>query len=167
MNVDYTDDLAFLVNTSTENESPLLISEQAAKEISFSVNTNKTEFVCFKQNCANSTLNGKPLKLVDHFTCLGSSISLTESDVNTNIGKVWTVINYKEILSLWQNKAEILHITSISWLHLKNFNQVLREKARWELHKNVAYCFAQVLEAALNKTAAVQPLASHLTRHPS
>ena len=52
---DYTDDLMLFTNTP----------EQTAKNISFYVNTDKTEFMCFKQDGAFSTLNGMPLKLVD------------------------------------------------------------------------------------------------------
>ena len=36
------------------------------------------------------------------------------------------------------------------------------EKYRWELHKDTVYCFEQILEAAPNKTAVLQPLTSHL-----
>ena len=35
----------------------------------------------FKEDDAISTLNGKPVKLVDHFTYLSSNISSAESDV--------------------------------------------------------------------------------------
>ena len=39
------------------------------------------------------------------------------------------------------------------------------EKARWKLHKN-AMCYSeQILEETTHKTAAVQPLTSHLTNH--
>ena len=56
------------------------------------MNTNTTEYMCFKQG-ANSTLNGRPLKLVDLFTYLSSNISLTESVVNIHLLKVWTAID--------------------------------------------------------------------------
>ena len=49
------------------------------------MNADKTEFKCFKQDGVISTLNGKPLKLVDQFTYLGSNILLTES--NIHVGK--------------------------------------------------------------------------------
>ena len=45
------------------------------------VNTNKIEFMCFKQGVI-STLSGKPLKSVDQFTYLSSNISFTERDIN-------------------------------------------------------------------------------------
>ena len=49
---------------------------------------DEIEFMCFKQDEAISTLNGKPLKLVDQFIYLGSNISFTESIVNIHLGKV-------------------------------------------------------------------------------
>ncbi len=36
-----------------------------------------------------STLNGSSLKLVDKFTYLGSSVSSTETDINTRLAKAW------------------------------------------------------------------------------
>ena len=44
-------------------------------------------------------------------------------------------------------------------------NKTHKEKARLELHKNAANCLEQILEATSQKTAAIQPLASHLTNH--
>ena len=46
----------------------------------------------FNQGGTISTLNGKPLKLVDLFTYLSSNISSTESDVNIHIRTVQTAI---------------------------------------------------------------------------
>ena len=43
-----------------------------------------------KQDGAISTLNGKPLKLVDYITYFESTISSTESNVNVHKGKAWT-----------------------------------------------------------------------------
>ena len=45
----------------------------------------------FNQDSAISSLNGKPLKLVDQFLLLGSNISSTESYIIC-IGKAWTAI---------------------------------------------------------------------------
>ena len=59
------------------------------------------------------------------------------------------------------------HISTNVWLHHSNFNKILQEKARWEIHKDIACCFEQKLEAAPYKTAAVRPLTTHLTNHPS
>ena len=57
----------------------------------FSTRNNK--LVCFKQNGAICTLSGKPLKLIDQFTYLGSNISSAESDVNIRIVKAWIAID--------------------------------------------------------------------------
>ena len=54
------------------------------------LNVNKTGFICFKQEQAISPLSGKPPKLVNHFTYLGSSISSTESGINIKYGRQLT-----------------------------------------------------------------------------
>ena len=56
------------------------------------------EFACFKQKVAISTLSSRPLKLVNLFIYLGSSISSTEKDVNICIGKAWTAIDRLSVL---------------------------------------------------------------------
>ena len=56
--------------------------------IGLHVNAHKTEYMCFNQRGDISTLNGSSLKLVDKFTDLGSSISSTETDINTRLTKV-------------------------------------------------------------------------------
>ena len=60
----------------------------------------------------------------------------------------WRVKNYKDILSLLQNKEGILpicnRISTTVWSHHLNFNEVW-----WELHKDAAYCFQKILETAL------------------
>ena len=67
--------------------------EQAAGGISLHVNSNKTEYMCIKREGAISTLSDEPLKLVDRFTYLSSSVSSTESDVNICLVKAWTAID--------------------------------------------------------------------------
>ena len=42
-----------------------------------------------------------------------------------------------------------------------------REKAKWELHKDVAYCFEHIPEAAIYRTEVVQPLTTNLENHQS
>ena len=46
---DYTDDLVLLSNTPAQIESLLHSLEQAVEGIGLCVNTNKTEYMCFKQ----------------------------------------------------------------------------------------------------------------------
>ena len=45
-----------------------------------------------------STLDGTPLKLVDEFTYLGSSVASTEKDIDTRLTKAWTAINRLSII---------------------------------------------------------------------
>ena len=77
---DYTDDIVLLVNTPAQAKSLMHTFEQAAGGIGLHMNANKTE--CFYWGGAISTLNGGPLKLVDKFMYLSSSVSSTESDVS-------------------------------------------------------------------------------------
>ena len=62
MDVDYTDDLALLLNTPSPTESLLDSLGQAARGIGLYVNQDKTEFMCLKQDGAICTLYGNPLK---------------------------------------------------------------------------------------------------------
>ena len=50
------------------------------------------EYMCFNRGDI-SILNGSPLKLVDKFTYLGSSISSIESDANMRLVKARTAID--------------------------------------------------------------------------
>ena len=81
---------------------------------------------------------------------------------------------YKTELS---GKAKVYPVTlqlSMKFLYVWNscedipfVSYIIGEKARWELHNDVACCFKLILETAPHKTAAIWPLASNLTNHPS
>ena len=45
-----------------------------------------------------STLEGTSLKLVDKFTYLGSSVSSTEKDIDTQLTKAWTAIGSLSVI---------------------------------------------------------------------
>ena len=80
-----------------EAETLLHSLEQAVAGIGLHVNAHKTEFMCFNQTGDISTLDGSSLKLVDKFTYLGSSVSSTEKDIDTQLMKAWTAINHMEV----------------------------------------------------------------------
>ncbi len=84
---DYADDITLLANTPTLAETLLHSLERAAVGIGLHVNAYKTEYMCFNQTSEISTLNGSSLKLVDKFTYQGSSISSTETDIDTRLTK--------------------------------------------------------------------------------
>ena len=45
---DYADHLELLINTRTQAESPLHSLNQSSGGVGLNVNTNNTEFICFK-----------------------------------------------------------------------------------------------------------------------
>ena len=73
---------ALSVNTPAQIEPLMHSPKQAAREIGLYVNWDKTEFMCFNQDGAIFSLNGKPLKVADHFTYFGRYNSNSESEVN-------------------------------------------------------------------------------------
>ena len=90
---DYADDIAQLANAPAQAENLLHSLQQAAAGIGLHANPHKTEYMCFTQSGNISTVNNSSLKLVDKFTNLGSSISSTETDINTWLAKGWTAID--------------------------------------------------------------------------
>ena len=95
---DYADAIALLVNTAAQAETLLHSQERAAAGIGLHINADKTEYMCFNQRGHISTLNGSSLKLVDKFPYLGSSVSSTETDINTRLTKAWTAIDRLSVI---------------------------------------------------------------------
>ena len=79
---DYADGVALRANAPVQAETLLHSLERAAAGIGRHVNAHKTEYICFNQT-GDITLNGSSLKLVDKFPYLGSSVSSTETDIDT------------------------------------------------------------------------------------
>ena len=95
---DYADDIAILANTPNQDETLLHSLERAAAGIGLHVNAHKTEYMCYNQTGDISTLDGTPLKLIDKFTYLGSSVSSTEKDIDTRLSKAWIALNRLSII---------------------------------------------------------------------
>ena len=95
---DYADDIALLANTSALAETLLHSLGRAAAGIGLHVKADKTEYMCFNQRDDISTLNGSSLKLVHNFPDLGSSVSSTKIDINTQLAKAWTAINKLSVI---------------------------------------------------------------------
>ena len=81
-----------IIITPTQAESLLYSLEPAACCIGLHVNVDKTEYMCFNQWGDIYTLKGGPLKLVNKFTYLRSSVSSTEN-INTRLAKAWTALD--------------------------------------------------------------------------
>ena len=96
MDAGYLDDIALLANTPAQAETLLHSLEWAADGIDLHVNA-KMKYVCSDQRGDISTLKGGPLKLVDKFTYLESSVSSTETANNTRLANGWTAIGHMEL----------------------------------------------------------------------
>ena len=75
---DYVDDGSHRASAPAQAKCLLHSLEQVARGVSLGVNSDKTDFMCFKHGVM-FTLNDKPLKLVDYFTYFGSKILSTET----------------------------------------------------------------------------------------
>ena len=92
------------------------------------VNTDKTEYMCFNQRGDISTLKSGPLKLVDKFTYLGSSVSSAKKDINMQLAKAWTAIDRLSVS--WKsdltNKIKVFLSSSCVdtaiWIHYVDAN---------------------------------------------
>ena len=84
---DYADDIAMLANMPNQTGKLLHSLERAATGIGLQVKAHKTEYMCYNQTGDISTLDGTPLKLVDKFIYLGSSVLSTEKDIDMQLTK--------------------------------------------------------------------------------
>ena len=129
----------------------------------------------FNQRDDISTQNGSSLKLEDKFTNLGSSVSSTETDINTRLAKAWTAIDKLSVIwkSDMTDKIKRSFFTSRGRvdtavrMHYMDADKTSGEKAWRQLHKNCASNIEQVLEATPHKAAAVRPLTTHHEKYPS
>ena len=95
---DYANDIAILANTPDQVKTLLHSLERTAAGIGLYVNAHKTEYMCHNRTGDISTPEGTPLKLVDKFTYLGSSVTSTEKDIDIRLTKAWTAINRLSII---------------------------------------------------------------------
>ena len=127
----YADDIALLANTPTQAESLLHSLVRAAGGIGLHGNADKTEYMCFNQRGDISTLNGSSLKLVDKFTYLGSSISSTETNINTRPAKTWTANDRLSVI--W--KSDLIDKIKRSFFQATVVSIILYGCTTWTLRK--------------------------------
>ena len=75
--------------------------------------------------CDITILDGTPLKLVDKFTYLGSSVSSTEKDIDTRLTKAWTAIDQKSDLTDKMKRSffqAAVGIDTAVWVHYLDAN---------------------------------------------
>ena len=148
---DYAEDIAILANTPNQAETLLHSLERAAAGIGLYVNAHKTEYMCYNQTGDIFTQDGSPLKLVDKFTYLGSSVSSTQKDIDTRLTKAWTAINRLSII--W--KSDLTDKMKPSFFQAAVTSILLYGCTTWTLTKRLEKLegnYTRMLRAILNKS---------------
>ena len=161
---DYADDVAILANTPDQAEKLLHSLERATANIGLYVNAHKTEYMCYNQTGDISTLQGTPLKLVDKFTYLGSSVESTEKDIETRLAKAWTAINMLSII--W--KSDLTDKMKRSFFQAAVTSILLYGCTTWTLTKRLEKLdgnYTRMLRAILNKSWRQHPTRHQLYGH--
>ena len=158
-------DIVILANTPDQAETLLHSLERAAAGIGLYVNAHKTEYMCYNQTGDISTLDGTPLKLVDKFTYLGSSVSSTEKDIDTRLTKAWTAINRLSII--W--KSDLTDKMKRSFFQAAVASILLYGCTTWTLRKRLEKKldgnYTRMLCAILNKSWQQHPTRHQLYGH--
>ena len=162
---DYADDIVILVNTPNQAETLLHSLERAAAGIGLYVNAHKTEYMGYNQTGDISILEGTPLKLVDKFTYLGSSVASTEKDIDTRLTKAWTAIDRLSII--W--KSDITDKMKRSFFQAAVASILLYGCTTWtltkRLEKKLYGNYTRMLQAILNKSWPQHPTRHQLYGH--
>ena len=149
---DYADDVALLANTPAQSENILYSLERATAGIGLHVNIRKTEYMCFNQTGNISTLDGGPLKLVDRFTYLESSVSSTETDIDTGLANAWAAID--SLLVIW--KSDLTDKMKRSFFPAAVMSILLYGCTTWmltkQMEKKLDGNYTRMLRAILNKS---------------
>ena len=126
---------------------------------------HKTEYMCYNQTGDISTLEGTPLKLVDKFTYLGSSVESTEKDIETRLTKAWTAINRVSII--W--KSDLTDKMKRSFFQAAVTSILLYGCTTWtltkRLEKKLDGNYTRMLRAILNKSWQQHPTRHQLYGH--
>ena len=141
------------------------IACHSATSISLHVNAHKTVYMCFNQTGDISTLNGSSMKLVDKFTYLESSVSSTETDIDTWPTKAWTDNNRLLVI----RKSDLTAKMKRSFFQAAIGSILLYGCTTWmltkRLEKKVDGNYTRMLRAILNNT--LQSSSCTTTDHPS
>ena len=161
---DYADDIAILANTPDQAETLLHSWERAAAGIGLYVNAHKMEYICYNQTGDISTLEGTPLKLVDKFTYLGSSVESNKKDIETRLTKAWTAINRLSII--W--KSDLTDKMKRSFFQAVVTSILLYGCTTWtltkRLEKKLDGNYTRMLRTILNKSWRQHPTRHSITK---
>ena len=149
-----------------QSETLLYSLERAAVGIGLHVNAHKTEYMCYNQTGGISTLDRTPLKLVDKFPYLGSSVSSTEKNIDTQLTKAWTATDRLSII--W--KSDLTDKMKRSFFQALVVSILLYGCTTWtltkRLEKKLDGNYTRMLRAILNKSWRQHPTRHQLYGHP-
>ena len=121
--------------------------------------------MCFNQTGDISTLNGSSLKLVDKFTCQGSSVSSTETDINSRQAKAWAATD--RLLVIW--KSDLTDKMKRSFFQAAVVSILLYGCTTWTLTKRIekklSSNYTRMLPAIFNKSWRQNPTKQQLYSH--
>ena len=110
-------------------------------------------------------LRRTPLKLVDKFTYLGSSVESTEKDIETRLTKAWTAIN--RLSTIW--KSDLTDKMKRSFFQAAVTSILLYGCTTWtltkRLEKKLDGNYTRMLRAILNKSWQQHPTRHQLYGH--
>ena len=107
--------------------------------------------MCFNQTGVISTLGGSSLEFVDRFTYLGSSVSSTEADIDTQLTQAWKAID--KLTVIWKSdvtdkmKSNFFQAAVVSILQYGCTTWTLTKRMEKKLDSN----YTRMLRAILNK----------------
>ena len=121
--------------------------------------------MCYNQTGYISTLDRTPLKLVDKFTYLGSSVASTEKDIDKRWMKAWTAINRLSII--W--KSDLTDKMKRSFFQAAVTSILLYGCTTWtptkRLEKKLDSNYTRMLRAILNMSWRQHPTRHQLYGH--
>ena len=143
--------MALPANTPTLAKTLLHSLKRVAAGIGLHVNAHKTEYMCFNQR-GDITLKGSSLKLVDKLPYLGSSVSSTETDINTRLAKVRTGIDSLSVI--W--KSDLTDKMKCSFFQVAVMSILQYGCTTWTLtkwiEKKIDDNYTRMLRAILSKS---------------
>ena len=108
--------------------------------------------MCFNQSVNISILNDSSLKLVDKFTYRVSSVSSTETNINTRLEKAWTAIDILSVI----RKSDPTDKIKFSFFQAAVMSILLYGCTRWTLTRRMVKRpngnYTRMLRAKLNKS---------------
>ena len=157
--------IVLLANTPKQAETLLHSLERAAAGIGLHVNAHKTEYMCFNKAGDISTQDGTSLKLVDKFTYLGSSVSSTKKDIDTQLTKTRTPIDMLSVI--W--KSDLTDKMKRSFFQAAVVSILLYGCTTWtltkRLEKKLDGNYTRMLQAILNLSWRQHPIKHQLYGH--